>query len=159
MIKLQLNSGGILIMKLNRVNQIGPARFGIAVHVLIYLAFTGKVLSSVTIANQVNSHATFVRRVLALLAQAGIVDSREGRDGGYFLIIPADKLTIADIFIAVKQDECNEGKEESLECSVAKKQLDDNLKELMTEVDVKTVEVLKQYTLSYLMRDMSFHSA
>jgi Rrf2 family transcriptional regulator, repressor of oqxAB len=149
-------------MKMSKINQMGPARFGIAIHALIWLDHTGAVLSSVTIANQVNSHATFLRRVMALLAQNGIVDSREGRDGGYYLIIPADKLTLDKIYIAVKGSE-SEG-EETSDCkeaskeidSKAGKQLDSNLEAVMHEVEQKTVEVLQQYTLSDLMKDIDF---
>jgi Rrf2 family transcriptional regulator, repressor of oqxAB len=149
-------------MKMSRINQIGPARFGIAIHALIWLDHTGAVLSSVTIANQVNSHATFLRRVMALLAQNGIVESREGRDGGYYLKIPADKLTLAKIYIAVKGSD-SDG-EVTLECSEAAekldsnagKHLDSNLEAVMLEVEKKTIEVLEQYTLSDLMKDIDF---
>lgn len=144
-------------MKISRINQIGPARFGIAVHSLIWLAQTGTVLSSVTLANQVDSHATFVRRVFALLAQFGIVDSREGRDGGYYLLIPVDKLTLADIYIAVKGTEPET--EESEACAAAREQLDSNLESIMLEVEEKTIEVLKQYTLADLMKDIDFSAA
>jgi Rrf2 family transcriptional repressor of oqxAB len=141
-------------MKISGINQMGPARFGIAVHALIWLAQTGTVLSSVALANQVDSHATFVRRVFALLAQFGIVDSREGRDGGYYLLIPVDKLTLADIYIAVKGSDSD-----SDACAAARKQLDGNLESIMLEVEEKTIEVLKQYTLADLMKDIDFSSA
>ncbi|QGQ98928.1 Rrf2 family transcriptional regulator [Paenibacillus psychroresistens] len=141
-------------MKMSRINQIGPARFGIAVHALIWLAQTGEVLSSVTLANQVNSHATFLRRIMALLAQFTIVDSREGRDGGYYLKIPANKLTLAEIYMAVKGSESDE--EIAEECGEAGKQLDSNLEAVMLEVEQKTIEVLQQYTLSDLMKDVDF---
>jgi Rrf2 family transcriptional repressor of oqxAB len=149
-------------MKMSNINQMGPARFGIAIHALIWLDHTGAVLSSVTIANQVNSHATFLRRVMALLAQNGIVDSREGRDGGYYLIIPADKLTLDKIYIAVKGSD-SDG-EETIDCSEARKEidydagkkLDSNLKAVMLKVEQKTIEVLQQYTLSDLVKDIDF---
>ncbi|WP_245237859.1 Rrf2 family transcriptional regulator [Paenibacillus etheri] len=66
---------------------IGPPRFKIAVHSIVWLAKSGSILSSAMIASQVNSHATFMRRVMQSLATVGIVESKGGREGGYVLLI------------------------------------------------------------------------
>jgi Rrf2 family transcriptional regulator, repressor of oqxAB len=144
-------------MSANRSSQIGPPRFGIAVHVLVWLAQSGGLLSSATIACQVNSHATFLRRVLALLASSGIVEAKEGRDGGYSLKIPADKLTLADVYMAVRS-ECTDSGErgESMDCGEAGKQLDSVLEAIMNEAEQQTVEFLKGYTLKDLMENVDF---
>jgi len=39
----------------------------------------------------------FLENILSLLRNAGFVMSRRGADGGYWLAIPADQITIADI--------------------------------------------------------------
>ena len=39
----------------------------------------------------------FLENILSLLRNAGIVMSRRGADGGYWLAVPADRITIADI--------------------------------------------------------------
>ncbi|TXK83890.1 Rrf2 family transcriptional regulator [Paenibacillus sp. N3.4] len=143
-------------MKPSRINQIGPPRFGIAVHALVWLANSGGVLSSAVIAGQVNSHSTFLRRVLALLTQFGIVEAREGRDGGYYLKIPADRLTLADVYIAVKS-ECTEVCTESdVDCGEAGKQLDYALERIMSEAEDQTITWLKRYTLADLMQGIDF---
>jgi Rrf2 family protein len=56
---------------------------------------------SASIAGEVQTHAVFLRRVLAQLARAGLVEAREGRDGGYRLICSTDCVTLADIYRAV----------------------------------------------------------
>ena len=39
----------------------------------------------------------FLENILSLLRNAGFVMSRRGADGGYWLAVPADRNTIADI--------------------------------------------------------------
>ncbi|WP_042164079.1 RrF2 family transcriptional regulator [Paenibacillus gorillae] len=152
--------------------QVGPPRFGIAVHALIWLAQSGGFVTSASIAGKVNSHATFLRRVLALLSQSGIVEAREGRDGGYCLKVVPEKLTLGDIYIAVKSDDCSAGepiketecKQElesvkGTECNQAGEaimKLDEALGSIMAEAEQQTIQLLAKYTLSDLMSHVDF---
>jgi Rrf2 family protein len=45
--------------------------------------------------------AKFLEAILGALRQAGIVASRRGADGGYWLARPADDVTVADVIRAV----------------------------------------------------------
>jgi Rrf2 family protein len=94
--------------------------------------------------------------VLALLASSGIVEAKEGRDGGYSLKIPADKLTLADVYMAVRSECTDSG--ESMDCGEAGKQLDSVLEAIMNEAEQQTVEFLKGYTLRDLMENVDFSS-
>ncbi|MFF2154885.1 RrF2 family transcriptional regulator [Paenibacillus chitinolyticus] len=133
----------------NRGTQIGPPRFAVAVHALILLAQCEGMLSSAAIAGCVQSHATFLRRVLAQLTHTGIVEAREGRGGGYYLKRRPDQITLADIFMAVKSDCCEQGVEP--DCATGL-QIDAKLEAIMGEVQKQTVELLKQHTLAELMQ-------
>ncbi len=44
----------------------------------------------------------FLENILGELRQAGIVDSRRGHDGGYWLARPAGEVTVADVIRAVE---------------------------------------------------------
>ena len=44
----------------------------------------------------------FLENILGELRQAGIVDSRRGHDGGYWLARPAAEVTVADVIRAVE---------------------------------------------------------
>ncbi|RAV19928.1 RrF2 family transcriptional regulator [Paenibacillus contaminans] len=135
---------------INRVGQIGPPRFGIAVHALVWLAQSKCVLSSGSIACEVNSHATFLRRVLARLVQAGIVEAREGRDGGYLLKARPNELSLADVYVAVKPDAAES--EENMSCGgESGKKVDVALEEIMQEAERNTISFLAGYTLADLM--------
>ncbi|MFH5185617.1 RrF2 family transcriptional regulator [Paenibacillus sp. TAB 01] len=135
-------------MNVNRMQQIGPPRFRVATHILVRLAKDRGFLSSAAIACKVNSHATFLRRVLASLAQAGIVETKEGRDGGYGLKLPADQITLADIFQAVKND-CQLPHAE--ECS-ASAELDKALEEIIYAAEQQTANYLRSFTIQDLVR-------
>lgn len=137
-------------MTASRARSIGPARFNTAVHALAGLAHNGGTVSSSIIAAQVQSHATFLRRILATLASHGIVDTREGRDGGYSLRIPADTLTLADIYQAIRTEE--QGRE-TFKTSCAP--LSDALSSVMQDAEGQAIEYLRKCTLSDLLHDAS----
>jgi Rrf2 family transcriptional regulator, repressor of oqxAB len=170
--------GGGIIVGINSSIKIGPPRFGIAVHALIWLAQSGGALSSVVIAKKVNSHATFLRRVLIQLAQAGIVEAREGRDGGYSLLRDPNHITLADIFLAVDDSACVEqemnidcgieGKkrgtrmeaccesETQAGCGTYAKELEMRLLSIKEEIQKQTIMLLNQHTLAEVMKDIDF---
>ena len=57
--------------------------FNLAVHALVCLSHSGRSLSSEALAENICTNPTRVRRVQAVLKKAGIVEAREGLDGGY----------------------------------------------------------------------------
>jgi Rrf2 family transcriptional repressor of oqxAB len=133
--------------------KIGPPRFKIAVHSIVWLAKSGSVLSSAMIASQVDSHATFMRRVMQALSTAGIVESRGGREGGYILRKPADQVTLGEIYSAV-----NSGAEPEfdVDCGEAGEQLDVELEKILYEAEQRTIEYLCQYTIADVMNRVEF---
>ena len=141
--------------KVNRIDQIGQPRFRIAVHALVWLAESGCVLSSKAIAEQVNSHATFLRRVLATLSQAGIVEAREGREGGYCLKKSVVDISLSEIYMAIKKQECEEAKKKAMEdCDAVGQQLDRKLEEIMIVAENHIIDYLKKFTLADIMKDI-----
>jgi Rrf2 family transcriptional repressor of oqxAB len=75
--------------------------FRVAVQILVMLAAKDEACSSAHLAEGLDAHAVFLRRVLAQLARANLVAAREGRDGGYRLARPANEITLADVFCAI----------------------------------------------------------
>jgi Rrf2 family protein len=80
------------------------SRFAMAVHALVLLTRSSEVATSATLAASVNTDATCLRRVLATLARAGLVEAYEGREGGYCLARSAAEISLADIYHAVAAD-------------------------------------------------------
>ena len=75
--------------------------FNLAVHALVCLSHSGHSLSSETLAENICTNPTRVRRVLAGLKKAGMVETREGLDGGYRLTADPATLTLRQVAEAV----------------------------------------------------------
>jgi Rrf2 family transcriptional regulator, repressor of oqxAB len=138
----------------NRGVNIGPPRFKIAVHSIVWLAKSGRILSSAMIAKQVYSHATFMRRVLRALADAGIVESKGGREGGYILRKPADLITLGEIYSAVSTESTEPAFD--VNCREVGEQLDVELEKILHEAEQRTIDYLRQYTIADVMNRVEF---
>jgi Rrf2 family transcriptional regulator, repressor of oqxAB len=142
----------------NRGVNIGPPRFKIAVHAVIWLANNGGILSSAMIASQVDSHATFMRRVMQTLTSAGIVESKGGREGGYILRKHPDQITLGEIYSAVNSG-ANQS-DDDVNCGEkASDQLDVELERILHEAERRTIEYLQEYTISDVMNRVEFFMA
>ena len=75
--------------------------FNLAVHALVCLSHSGRSLSSEALAENICTNPTRVRRVLAGLKKAGIVETREGLDGGYRLTTDPATLPLRHVAEAV----------------------------------------------------------
>ncbi|WP_308639442.1 RrF2 family transcriptional regulator [Paenibacillus silvisoli] len=133
---------------------IGPPRFKIAVHSIVWLAKSGCICSSAMIADQVDSHATFLRRVMQALSAAGLVESKGGREGGYSLRKPSELITLGDIYDAVTSG--NAEPEIDVDCGEAGKQLDAELERILLESEQRTIAFLRQFTIADVMNRVEF---
>ncbi len=75
-------------------------KFSVAIHMLILISESSVPLNSEQIAASVGTNASYIRKVLALLSSAGIVEGHRGRSG-YALKIPPAELTMLQIYQAV----------------------------------------------------------
>ncbi|PZD97762.1 transcriptional regulator [Paenibacillus sambharensis] len=80
------------------------SEFTIAVHSLVLLAhLPERMASSETIAENVQTNAARVRKVMGVLRKGGFVETREGTRGGYRLTIDPAVVTLADIYRTMAQ--------------------------------------------------------
>jgi Rrf2 family protein len=78
------------------------SRFAFAVHVLALLALQeGVPLSSEMIAGSVNTNPALIRRLLTMLANAGLTASQLGAGGGALLAREPASITLLDVYRAV----------------------------------------------------------
>lgn len=78
------------------------ARADYAVRAALELAAAqGEVVKGEALATAQQIPAKFLEGILATLRRAGIVLSRRGVDGGYWLARPASEITVADVVRAV----------------------------------------------------------
>jgi Rrf2 family protein len=78
-------------------------QFSIAVHLLAGLACgcDEKGVTSGHLAESVNTSASFVRRTLAKLSKAGLVETATGKSGACWLAKPAGDISLLDVYRAV----------------------------------------------------------
>ena len=80
------------------------SRFAVAVHALALIAWEPDARHcSREIAASVATNPVVIRRLLAQLARAGIVESTHGSKGGFRLARPAAKVTLHDVYRAVEE--------------------------------------------------------
>ena len=75
--------------------------FNLSVHALVCLSHSGRSLSSEALAENICTNSTRVRRVMAGLKKAGMVETREGSDGGYRLCADPAALSLRQVAEAV----------------------------------------------------------
>ena len=78
------------------------SRFAVAVHILTLLASADGPVPSSLIAGSVGTNPALIRRLVAQLADAGLVVSQMGAAGGATLARPADRITLLDVFHVVE---------------------------------------------------------
>ena len=77
-------------------------QFPIAVHILAALGYRrGQDTTSATLAMSVNTSPSFVRRILAKLSKAGLVETATGKAGACWLAKDAKNISLLDIYEAV----------------------------------------------------------
>jgi Rrf2 family protein len=80
------------------------SRFAVAVHALALIAWHEDARhSSREIAGSVATNPVVIRRLLAQLSRAGIVESAHGAKGGFRLARPAAKIRLYDVYAAVEE--------------------------------------------------------
>ena len=75
-----------------------------ALHALVILARYPEGVTSAFVAASVNTHAVFLRRVLRHLIDAGLVEAREGRGGGYRLARAPERINLAEVYHLMEPD-------------------------------------------------------
>jgi len=75
------------------------SRFAISIHILSLLSME-QGMSSEYIAGSININPVLVRKELSCLKKANLIGTKEGKNGGSFLIRSPRKITLADVYKA-----------------------------------------------------------
>lgn len=75
--------------------------FCVAVHALVYLNHKKEVLSSEALAENICTNAARVRKVMSRLKKAGLIETKEGKDGGYSFDLEAKKVSLYRVAKAI----------------------------------------------------------
>ncbi|MEM8608503.1 MAG: Rrf2 family transcriptional regulator [Myxococcota bacterium] len=127
--------------------------FGTGLHVMLALAYNpGVRMPSATLAESVGANPVTVRRVIADLAAAGLVDTQTGPGGGATLARSARRITVANIHEAFGEPAFIEGHHKDpvgkCEVSVCMPRVIDRLNHAVAK---KAAPVLRGTTLQALV--------
>ncbi|MNK58899.1 putative HTH-type transcriptional regulator YwnA [compost metagenome] len=82
------------------------SRFIVSVHILTLLAQSqGKPVTSEWLAGSAHTNPAVIRKLLVMLAKAGLTTSQLGAGGGALLAQPASAITLLDVYRAVSEGE------------------------------------------------------
>lgn len=76
------------------------SEFCVAVHALVYLNHKKQRLTSEALADNVCTNPARIRKVMAALRKAGLIDAREGAEGGYGFFLDPSAVTLRDVLRA-----------------------------------------------------------
>lgn len=78
-------------------------QFAIAVHIMAGLGYqSGRQMHSCDLASSVNTSPSFVRRVLARLSKANLIETATGKNGCCWLARKPEDVSLLDIYQAVQ---------------------------------------------------------
>lgn len=125
-------------------------RFSISLHILTLLATAGdEWYTSEYIAGSININPVLVRKELVNLRNHGLVQSKEGKNGGSSLAKPASQIKLSDIYNIVQQSPIlGQAKNEPNPACPVGKQINQHLNKLYEEVENTLLQKLGATTLA-----------
>jgi Rrf2 family protein len=129
-----------------------PKWFGLALQALVVLSqHPHDTYPSARLACYLQSEATLLRRVLSLLAKANILETREGRDGGYRLNKKPEQITLDEVYCVIQVgDPLCSGIKETTGNHAFGLEMNAVFQKLTQEMDDSLKGVLRRYTIADL---------
>jgi Rrf2 family protein len=124
-------------------------RFATSIHIMTLLAMQpGEWLASEYIANSININPVLVRKELGNLRKHGLVESREGKNGGSTLAKPAMNILLSDVYRAVQSAHLlGRFNDPNPDCSIGK-QINQNIKKLYQDAEEALLHKLSRQSLA-----------
>ena len=129
-------------------------RFSIALHILAYIEETNNTVTSELLAKSVGTNASHIRKILALLKDADIIESQQGKKG-IVLKIKANELSLDKIYFGVypEKELLHVHDTANPDCPVGAT-IKEALLPIFEESERQLVLNLKSKTLKLLIEDM-----
>ncbi|MEL6452342.1 MAG: Rrf2 family transcriptional regulator [Pseudomonadota bacterium] len=129
------------------------SRLSLALHTLGHMAADpGQPRTSAEIAGHSQTHPAFVRRVLGLLKDGGLLRSDKGHAGGWSLARPAEEITLADVYVALGERFLRaepEGEDNPVTCLV-ERALRGTVEVALDRAEATLIEELRRTTIASL---------
>ncbi|WP_219838056.1 Rrf2 family transcriptional regulator [Paenibacillus sp. R14(2021)] len=127
-------------------------RFGWGLQALIVLASNANQCSSAEIAEQIQCEPTALRKVLAQLVEAGIIEVRQGRSGGYQLTRAPVRITLFEIYTSLHEEQPQWDRMLDTTGNHSFGQMvNESFQKIMTDINSQVRLVLGNYTVADLL--------
>jgi len=128
-------------------------RFPVAVHILAFLATKpDDYISSKSVSKSVATNPVAIRKILGMLAKAGLITSQAGIKGGTRLAKAASKIRLLDIYNAVEQTPLFQMHTPHPKCPLAKG-LTPELEKVFDSVSEAVKQKLAELTLAEVAKE------
>ena len=129
-------------------------KFSVALHILIFISETDKIVSSELLANSVNTNSSHIRKIIALLKKGGLIESQQGKTG-MALAKSRKDITLADVYQIVYPNKylVNIHEGANKECPVGNN-IEDLLQPVFNEAQDAFYNKLASKTLEQLIKEL-----
>jgi Rrf2 family protein len=130
------------------------SRMASATHIMCFIAYRGgDGTNSESIAKSVKTNPVVVRKILKSLEHEGLVELRQGRNGGVSLRRPPGAITLGDIYQAVEREDGVFALRQAVNGScVLARSMGPSLEAVFRSVDAAVTQQFQQTTLADLLR-------
>jgi Rrf2 family protein len=111
-------------------------------------------LNSENLAKNLETNPAFIRKIMAKLSKAGLIETRRGKSGGVSLARPAKEISLKDIYLAVNEQKSLAGiKKAEMSCPINCSAQSILLK-LSTQMEKAHLLILSRIKLSHLTKEI-----
>jgi len=133
-------------------------RFPVSVHIMISLAYhQDELMNSESLAKNLKTNATFIRKLVARLVEAKLIVSYRGKGGGIKIARSPSQITLRDIYVAASEEKTLVSaptKPVTKACPVSCS-MNTILCEIVSGIETSTKNYLSQKYLSDLLKDVN----
>ncbi|KHL95128.1 TrmB family transcriptional regulator [Paenibacillus sp. IHB B 3415] len=127
-------------------------RFGYGLQALVVLASSKEQYSSREIAEQIRCEPTALRKILSRLTEAGYIEVRQGRGGGYMLAKQPGDITLAEVYLSMHDDvPMLDSMLDTTGNHLFGQKVRQSFDQIMTDIRFQVEHVLKSYTVADLV--------
>ncbi|MCY4259389.1 MAG: Rrf2 family transcriptional regulator [Rhodobacteraceae bacterium] len=125
------------------------SRLSLALHTLSHMADDpDRVRTSADIADHAGTNPVVVRRVLGRLREAGLLTSEKGHSGGWKLARKPERITLADVYLALDESLVATANEDSDPVCSVEYALHRRVSGVLREIEQSLVKRLGETTIS-----------
>ena len=128
-------------------------RFGFGLQALIAMASRPDQWSSAELADQIRCEPTALRKILSQMTEAGLVEAKQGRSGGYKLVKRPEEITLVEVYRSVHEaDPGWDGIADTAGDGWLGETVRESFGRIMADINVQVVRVLGTYTIADLLK-------